>query len=294
MAFTEKQKGTLCLMCSSFCFSVMSVFVRLAGDLPSIQKAFTRNLVSTLISGSMLFRARTRVHVQDLPMLSLRTVCGTLAIVANFYAVERLTLADASLLSKLSPFFTILFSCLFLGERIAPYQVVALCGAFAAGTLVVKPSHTLSHRVFPACIGAVGGMMTGAAHTCVRYLSTRGVEKFLVIFFFSFGSLLLLLPAFIWQYQPMSSPQVLTLWAAGVAVAGAQFFLTVAYRYAPKKSIPIDYTHILFSTGIGFLYFKEVPDHCTVAGIGIILAIALYVFARERERKEPTVPSHTR
>ncbi len=44
----SRTKGMLCLIASAFCFAWMNAFVRLAGDLPFIQKSFFRNLVALL------------------------------------------------------------------------------------------------------------------------------------------------------------------------------------------------------------------------------------------------------
>ena len=47
----------------------------------------------------------------------MRSVCGTLGILCNYYAIDHLMLADASILNKLSPFFAILFSFILLKEK---------------------------------------------------------------------------------------------------------------------------------------------------------------------------------
>ena len=50
----QKTKGVLCIVTSAFFFAVMNVFIRLAGDLPSIQKSFFRNLVAVLLPQAWL------------------------------------------------------------------------------------------------------------------------------------------------------------------------------------------------------------------------------------------------
>jgi hypothetical protein len=42
----QEYRGIACLVLSAFCFALMSMFVHLAGDLPSMQKSFFRNLVA--------------------------------------------------------------------------------------------------------------------------------------------------------------------------------------------------------------------------------------------------------
>ena len=44
----QEYRGIACLVLSAFCFALMSMFVHLAGDLPSMQKSFFRNLVAAL------------------------------------------------------------------------------------------------------------------------------------------------------------------------------------------------------------------------------------------------------
>ena len=42
---SQKNKGIYCILLSSFFFALMNLFVRLSGDLPSIQKSFFRNFM---------------------------------------------------------------------------------------------------------------------------------------------------------------------------------------------------------------------------------------------------------
>ena len=60
---SNKTKGILCIMTSAFSWAVMGVFVRLAGDVPSMQKCLFRNLVSLFMAGGLLLVSRTRVKL---------------------------------------------------------------------------------------------------------------------------------------------------------------------------------------------------------------------------------------
>ena len=51
---SSRNKGILCILSSAFFFALMSVFVRLSGDVPSMQKVFFRNLVAVVIAVVML------------------------------------------------------------------------------------------------------------------------------------------------------------------------------------------------------------------------------------------------
>ena len=53
----RRTKGILCIIASAFCFSLMNMFVRLAGDLPTPQKAFFRNAVALLFAIVILVKS---------------------------------------------------------------------------------------------------------------------------------------------------------------------------------------------------------------------------------------------
>lgn len=108
---TKKQKAIFYIILSAFCFSLMNLFVKLSGDLPSVQKSFFRNLVSVFVAGFLLLKDKSTFHFNknNLGLLILRATFGTLGILCNFYAISNLNLADASILNKLSPFFVIIF-----------------------------------------------------------------------------------------------------------------------------------------------------------------------------------------
>jgi integral membrane domain protein len=141
---TSAQKGILCIISSAFFFTVMNLCAKLSGNLPSIQKAFFRNSIACCASIFVLIKNRQFVLPQkkNLLFLILRAVMGTAGLVSNFYAVSHLALADASILAKLAPFFTIFFSFLFLKERIRFTRLLATGAAGAGGQFNVTAAYS--------------------------------------------------------------------------------------------------------------------------------------------------------
>ncbi|UTC66738.1 MULTISPECIES: DMT family transporter [unclassified Treponema] len=287
MKLTSKQKGIMFLIFSALCFASMNLLAKLAGDLPSMQKAFFRNLIAAVVSFAVLIRSKEKFNLdkKNLPFFFMRAIFGTMGIVGNFYAIEHMLLADASILAKLAPFFAILFSFLFLKEKIKLYQILAVITAFSASLLIIKPAFADKSHVIAALIGAFGGMMAGAAYTCVRYLSIKKEKGATIVFFFSFCSILILLPVFIIFYHPMSLLQTITLLIAGLVGTGGQFCVTAAYAHAPAGSISVyDYTQIVFSALFGFAFLGELPDRWSFLGFAIIFAVALFMFLHHEDK----------
>ncbi len=276
----KKYKGVLLIVLSAFCFALMSMFVRLAGDLPSIQKSFFRNAVAVVFAGIILCKEKTRPVLSGKAWgcLLLRAAFGTLGILCNFYAVDKLVLADASILNKMSPFFAILCSYFVLKEKITPARMCIVLGAFVGSLFVIKPSFQ-NADLLPALIGLLGGFGAGVAYTMVRKLGTLGVKGPFIVFFFSAFSCLVTLPFLLFDYHPMTPLQFVYLLLAGLSATGGQFTITAAYIYAPAREISVyDYSQIIFSSLLGFFVFGQTPDIWSFVGYILIVAMAVVMF----------------
>lgn len=268
------------IILSAFFFACMNVSVRLAGDLPSFQKSFFRNLVAAFFAAVILIKNRQvpRVERSEWVPLFFRCFAGTVGILCNYYAIDHLLVADASILNKLSPFFAILFSLLILKEKLTPAQASFVAMAFIGCLFVVKPGFQ-NAAMLPAMIGVCGGIGAGLAYTMVRVLGTHGVKGTVIVFYFSLSSCIFMVPFLLVQYKPMTVTQLLTLLMAGLFAAGGQFTITAAYTYAPAGKISIfDYSQIIFATALGFMLFGEVPDVYSLVGYAVIVAASLGMF----------------
>lgn len=271
----SRKKGILFILLAAFFFCLMSVFVRLSGDVPTMQKAFFRNIVAAAVAIVILLRSGQRVTVkkESLLPLILRSVFGTAGILANFWAVDHLGIADANMLNKLSPFFAILMSIFILGEIPNRIEWLSVLLAFIGAAFVAKPSSGIVS--FPALIGIFGGFSAGTAYTFVRRLGLQGVKGPIVVAFFSVFSTLILLPNFLMNYQPMSVRQLVFLILAGCAAAGGQLSVTAAYQHAPARDISVfDYSQVIYAAAFGIMLFGELPDVWSVIGYAIIIGTA--------------------
>lgn len=282
----SKTKGILYVITAAFGFSMMSVFVHLAGDLPVFQKAFFRNIVALIfVTGIMLKRKIGFIpDKKNVPALLGRSFFGTVGLLCNFYAIDKLVLADANMLNKLSPFFAIVFSIFLLSERPTAVQVLSVFAAFVGSAFIIKPSLG-GYAVFPAIVGATGGMGAGLAYTFVRYLGGKGENSFRIIFFFSAFSSLVCIPFMLADFEPFSLKSLIFLICAGISASVGQFGITKAYVCAPAKEISVyDYTQVLFAALFGFLIFGQIPDFLSVIGYCLICGAGIGMFFYNRKR----------
>ena len=279
---SNKTKGIICILFSALCFSGMSSFINLSGELPIAQKVFFRNLVAFFIAAGALFKNHEgfKPIKGALPFHFIRSAVGLLGVFGNFYATTHMAhTADAAMLNKLSPFFTLLFSAIFLKEKVKPKQALAILGAFIGSMFVIKP--TLSNvELVPSIAGLIGGIAAGAAYTCVRHLGNIGENSRFTVFQFSAFSIAVTLPFMLFDFKPMTAKQLVFLLLVGVCAAGGQFGITAAYTYAPSREISVyDYSNIIFVAIEGYLFLgHQIPDILSIVGYVIISLMAIWMF----------------
>ena len=275
-------KGILFIICSAFFFALMAVFVKLAGDIHFIQKAFFRNAVAFIIAliGTLRDLRQNGREAISIPkgamlFLFLRAIAGSVGVFGNFYAIDRILLADAAILNKMAPFFTILFCFIILKEKIKPVPLICIIIAFSGSIMIVKPSFNFTQMI-PTLAAFMGGVGAGLAYASIRKLSYLKCNGKIIILFFSAFSMLLSVPYLITSFNPMTLHQTMMLLCAGACAAGGQFSVTAAYYHAPASKISIyDYSQILFSTLFGFVFFAQIPDMLSIIGYVIIIGMAI-------------------
>lgn len=275
---STKTQGILFIILAGFFFSLMTLFVRLSGDnIPTMQKAFFRNSVAAIVSIVLLARSPEKFKIKktSYPGLLARSICGTLGLICNFYAIGKLPLADANILNKLSPFFAIIMSIFVLKEKANFVEWLSVLVAFTGAAFVIKPGMQVTSLY--GLIGLLGGMGAGIAYAFVRKLGQTGERGPVIVMFFSCFSVLVTLPFFIIQFHPMTTKELLCLIAAGCAATGGQLSITKAYTKAPAKEISVfDYSQILFAALLGIFFFNQYPDKYSLIGYVLIIGIAIF------------------
>lgn len=270
-------KGIGCILLAAFGFALMTFFVRMSGDVPTMQKAFFRNAFAAVIAFISLQRSEEKFKIRkgNGRYIFLRCLFGTTGLMCNFYAIDNLPLADANMLNKLSPFFAILASIPILKEKPSKVDVMTTVIAFMGVILIARPTGDMS--VLPALAGIWGGAGAGIAYTYIRFLGGRGERTPVIVLCFSLFSCLLTAPFMIFNYSPMEWWQLGCLMIAGIFAAVAQFAITSAYKFAPAREISVfDYTQVIFAAMLGIVFLGEIPNALSIAGYVIIIGMAVF------------------
>ena len=281
-------KGIACILLAAFGFALMTFFVRLSGDVPTMEKAFFRNAFAAVIAMVTLIRSEDKFKIKkgNGKYIFLRCLFGTTGLLCNFYAIDHLPLADANMLNKLSPFFAIIASIPILKEKPTKIDILTTIGAFCGVILIARPSPDVS--IVPALAGLWGGAGAGIAYTFVRLLGKRKERTSIIVLCFSIFSCMLSAPFMIFNFKPMLWWQLGCLIAAGIFAAIAQFSITSAYKFAPARKIGVfDNTQVVFSAFLAIAFFGEIPEVLSIVGYVIIIGMAVFRWYWNLKHEQP-------
>lgn len=273
---SSKVKAILCIMLAAFGFSLMTFFVRISGDVPTMQKAFFRNAFAAIVAFFPLMKSKEKFRIKKgcFGDIACRCIFGTSGLICNFYAIDRLGIADSNMLNKLSPFFAIILSIYILKEIPTAVDIIATIIAFIGALFIIRPGGSMS--VVPALIGLYGGFGAGTAYVFVRKLGGKGERTPVIVMCFSLFSCMVTAPFLILDFHPMTLRQWICLILAGLSASLGQFSITTAYKYAPAKELSVfDYMQVIFAALLGIIFLNETPVLLSIIGYVIIIGTAV-------------------
>lgn len=279
---TLKNKSILLMLFSAFTFSSMQIIVKLLPEIPLMEKVFFRNFISLIIAYFIIKKNKLRFFglKQNRKYLFYRYLFGFSGIVFFFYTTTQMLAADAAILNKLSPVFVIILSHFFLKEKINKTKIAVLIISLIGALLVIKPQFNSS--VIPAASGLISAILSGAAYFFISIIDNKE-SAYTTVFYFSFFSSLSCIPFFFFDFIIPNIYELILLVLLGILAALGQIALTLAYKGCPASEISIyDYSNIIFSSFLGYVFLKELPDLLSVAGGFLILSASVYLYVKSK------------
>jgi len=270
---------------SLFMLNTMNVFAKLlSAHHAAVEVAFYRNAIAAIPFAVwfLLPGHRGRLIIYGQPgTLVLRSVIGTVSLVATFKAFNALPMADAQALFFTSSLFVPMMGYLFLKEHVGPYRLSAVIVGFLGMLVIVRPSGAVNLPGVSFAITAA--FLHASLGTLLRVLGRTERPETVTFYFLAIGAGLtgLALPLVATVPAGHEVPYFL---GAGISGAFAQMFLSIAFKYAPVALVTIfNYTGIVWATAYGWFIWGDWPGRPIWIGAGIIIASSLFIVWRENK-----------
>jgi drug/metabolite transporter (DMT)-like permease len=283
-------RGVLYMLFASLMFAFMGGFAKeLSAHMSSIEVVFFRNVFGVFIITFSVLKSPLVQKGGKPFLLFFRGFMGFVALLAFFYNIAHISLADAMTYSKTAPIFTAFFAFIFLKEKMNIYGWVALFLGFIGIVFIMQPEDIGLKKT--DLLGVFSGVGAALAYTSVRELKNYYDTRSIVLSFMIIGTLgpliLLLMAPHVqmahldFMFASFVMPQGIDwFYIAGLGLFAtlAQVYMTKAYGHTQAGIVgAVSYSNIVFAIIIGLFLGDSLPNMSTSFGILAIFIAGLLV-----------------
>ncbi|MEL1264815.1 DMT family transporter [Pseudoxanthomonas putridarboris] len=274
-------RAALLMLGSTVLFALMVVAIRLASQtLHTFEIAFFRNFFGLLAALPLLFRHGPGfLKTDQFPRYLFRCVIGICSMLAGFWAIGHLPLAQAVSLSYSTPIFVTLAAAALLNEKVRARRWSAVILGFIGVLVIVRPGS--AEFSVDALIAVLAAVMSAIVAIQIKQLSHTEPADRIVIYTTLLWVPMSLLPALaVWEW-PRGIAWVWVV-AAGFLGTGGHMLWTRALKQGEVSALtPISFMQLPVVAIFGWWLFGEGLDRWTLVGAGIIFGANAYIAHRE-------------
>tara|TARA_B100001057_G_scaffold226662_1_gene226990 strand:- start:234 stop:1169 length:936 start_codon:yes stop_codon:yes gene_type:complete len=224
-----------------------------------------------------------------------------------FISLSQISLAEATSLFFVSPFFITIYSYFILKIKIGINRIFSIFVGFSGTLLIIKPefNEINIYMLFPIVAASTYALSMTLAKKSSKNDNLFQQTSHIYIGAFIGGSVISILihnlDFDLSIFSILSNPWILNdfqvigliLFISTTGSIGI-FCLIAAYRVgSPLVNSITEYVHLIFAIIIGIIIFNEVPDLNTFIGIFLIMGSGIYVVFRENKREQLVVSEST-
>ena len=275
-------QGMTFMLISTFCFSMMQVFIKLMPQFNSFQHIFFRSIIGWFLSVTYLKFHHIPLIGKNSKLLILRALIGSISMFSFFYILTKIPFASSVALKYLSPIFTTIAAIIFLNERVKPIQWLFFLMSFV-GILVLKGFDTRIN-FFDLSIGIISAVFGGLLFIVIKKIGDDD-HQLVILHYFMFVSATV--SGIVCLFQKRNTPwqlpnftESMGLLVIGVVGFFAQNYFTKAIQSSEKASIlsNLRYLEAAYAFIIGYFVFDETYNFQSFLGLlliftGLILSL---------------------
>jgi drug/metabolite transporter (DMT)-like permease len=252
--------------------------------------AFARSLVIAGMIAPVLLAQKLPFLGKGSGWLYVRSLAGSQSLFCYFFALQEISLSDATLLTYSNPVWIALLAPFLLREKSSLPRVLAVLTGLSGLVLVLGPS---GRWLEPGGLaGLSSGLGSAIAYMAVRKL--RDDHPATVVFHFAVTSLVLAIPGVLLAGRLPIGAEWLAVLAIGITAGLGQYLMTAGYRHveASAGSIMSLLTPALAQFASALLFEEPFSLPQLLGGILVIGSGVALSLVESRKRRQTTEPSH--
>lgn len=211
------------------------------------------------------------LKTRHLHLQLMRATAGFFTSICGFFCIQSMPLANFTAIWSAAPLFIVVASALLFKERISHARWALLVIGLLAAIAIVRPESSQQALGWSA-LWPMGLLLCGTTYQVIGSRLAR-LDSPATIQIFSTWLPLLLTTPFVWLiWQPIPGWQLYAATAVmGLCSGIGHLLLLHAYTHvSPATVSPFLYTQIGFAMLMGWLFFGQVSDAISLAGMAVI------------------------
>ena len=264
------------LILASFFFSLMTVCVKkIDNRIPIYELVFFRSLLSLFITSLIINKKNLNPWGKNKPLLILRGILGTIALVCIFYAIKNMPLNISTVIQYTYPIFISIFAGILINEKINKNLIIASITGWLGILIILNPYQLSSLNIeldkFTVLIAFLGAISTALAYITVKKLSSTE-DIFIIIKYFPLISVITLSPIVFFNWVTPNINDLIWIIGIGMFTQAGQTFLTIGLKKLPtSEAARINYLQVLFGSLWGIFFFNELININFIFGAVLVL-----------------------
>ena len=264
------------LIFASFFFSIMTVCVKkIDNRIPIYELVFFRSLFSLFITSLIINKRNLNPWGENKPLLVLRGIFGTIALVCIFYAIRNMPLNISTVIQYTYPIFISIFAGVIINEKITKNLVIASLLGWLGILIILNPYQLSSLNIvldkLTVVIAFLGAISTSLAYITVKKLSLTE-DIFIIIKYFPLISVITLSPIVLFNWVTPNIYDLFWIIGIGIFTQAGQTFLTIGIKkLQTTEAATINYLQVFFGSLWGILFFNEIININFVIGSLLVL-----------------------
>ncbi|MEM9394189.1 MAG: DMT family transporter [Pseudomonadota bacterium] len=286
--------GIIWMIVTGFCFVAVTALVKTIGDaIPAAQSAFLRYVLGLVflipIAGRLL---SLRLSGAELRLFAARGLIHTGGVMAWFFAMTQIPIAEVTAMNYLSPVYVTLGAALFMGEKLAARRIAAICVALLGAAIILRPGF---RDLSPGHIAMIFTALSFAGSYLLAKKLAENSDPAIVVAGLSIVVSLGLAPFALAVWVPVTPTQLAILFGVACFATAGHYTMTLAFQAAPLTvTQPVTFLQLVWATALGAVVFGEAVDAYVLVGGGLIVSAISFMSWREaqlrRRARTPSVP----
>jgi len=215
----------------------------------------------------------------NLKLQILRSFLSILESACFVLAFRYLSLADAHSIGGLTPIIVVIFSSIFLKEKITPKIWLAIFMGFIGVLVIMRPGLSIFDP--KSLIPLSAALFLGLYQVVTRKASEYDQNE-TSLFYTAITGILIMGSISFFYWIPINLSFILLFMGVGVFYSLGLYLQIIALSKARASIVqPFHYTLIFWAIIFGFIFYNDVPDLFTITGATIIASSGIYIFLKK-------------